>query len=103
MAWEARCDRRQRYYYRSYRTADGKVRKQYLGKGRVAEIAAALDELARAERKAAMAAWREQLRQEKAAEAALDDFCNECGVLLQTAMEAAGYCLHRGEWRRRHA
>jgi hypothetical protein len=101
MAWETRHDNRQRYYYRSRRTADGKVEKQYLGKGRTAELAAASDQKAQAERKAALAAWREQKREQDAIDAALKDFCEECSVMLEAALVAAGYYLHRGEWRRR--
>jgi len=101
MAWETRHDKRQRYYYRCYRTADGKVKKEYLGKNRTAEIAAALDELAQAEQKAAIAAWREQKRQEEAIDVAVEDFREECDVLLEVALGTAGYYLHRGEWRKR--
>ncbi len=98
MAWEARGARK--YYYQSRRTRDGRVRKLYRGHGALAELTASLDAAAQAERKAAAEAWKEQKRREEAVEAALKDFCCECGIFVQAALMAAGYHEHRGQWRR---
>jgi hypothetical protein len=90
-----------RYYTRSKRV-DGRVVREYLGTGRVAELAAQLDALERGKRQLAAQAQ----RGEKAERAAL---AAECKTLTETAdlvacaaLLAAGYHQHkRGEWRKR--
>lgn len=99
MAWESRSGLQ--YFYRSYRTPDGRVRKEYFGNGARAECAAARD----AERQ------REKRRDEEAivafcvevsdADLLLTSFGQRCSLLLEATLVANGYHKHRGEWRRR--
>ena len=69
MAWEARSRGRGRYYTRSRKVA-GRVVREYVGVGPVAELAAAADALRRADRRAAL----EALRAEKASRLSLFDW-----------------------------
>jgi hypothetical protein len=101
MAWEHRSRGRAYYYFRCRML--GRVRRMYMGKGPLAELAAQ----AVADRKAARLAEREVLRAEKLrleplerTMAALVDGCDD---LLSATLTAAGYYRHyRGAWRRRH-
>lgn len=99
MAWEQRA-RGGRYYVRSVRSG-GRVGKEYLGGGPVAELAAAWD----VERRE----WREAQRQREAQEAALADavghpvtaFCAAVEVVAREALTVAGYHRpKRGPWRK---
>jgi len=103
MAWEKRNETRNRYLYRSYRTVNGKVRKEYLGKGDLAATASRLQEQAEAKRIAAAAAWNREKGREAEVTAALHDFCCESDALVHAVLTAAGYYSHRGEWRKRRA
>ena len=87
MAWERR--RNQFFYYRSVRVGR-KVKKVYLGKGPAAEIAAELDALARAARKARTVEFQQKCEEFKQAETALVNFCDHVETLLRTKSTAAG-------------
>ena len=100
MGWETR-ERGGRYYTRS-RKVGGRVVREYVGGGRVAELAAALDAAERRERAEA----RQRLREAAAADAAAFAALTELGCVLDGLAAAfligAGYRRHhRGEWRRR--
>ena len=102
MAWEKR-ERGGRYYYRTRRVG-GRVVKEYVGAGALAETAAERDRLER-ERRADDArrerAERERLAREEAPVAALDAAVT---ALTRAVLVVAGYHQHeRGEWRRRKA
>jgi hypothetical protein len=99
MAWDTR--RGHRYYYRSVRRG-GRVVKEYLGTGRVAELSARLDDLTR-ERRAIE-------RQDRAAERARCEVLEAqtleliqlTDALVAATLTVAGYHRHdRGAWRRR--
>jgi len=95
MSWESG------YYYRA-RKVNGRVVREYLGKGRLAELAARQDVLRRRQREAE----REELRTVRAELDALDAPLNRLGqeaeLLARAALVAAGFRQHkRGEWRRR--
>jgi hypothetical protein len=95
MGWE------RGYYYR-VRKVNGRVVREYIGAGRVAELAAQVDALERDKRQLEA----QELRQKKAELAALDDdikaLSNTTEVLAQAALLVAGYHRHkRGEWRKR--
>lgn len=100
MAWEKRgkCGP---YYTRSRREG-GRVVREYVGRGRVAEAVAEADRvLAEAGEE-----LRRQEREKRAAEAELERLWQAYSVMvaaaLRGALEAAGYHQHqRGEWRRK--
>ena len=89
-------------YYSRSRRENGRVKREYLGKGEVGAIAAHLDLLDREAR----AAERETDRARRAEMEALDrpiEALDELADLLtEAALVAAGYHRHkRGEWRKR--
>ena len=100
MGWEKR-ERGGRYYTRS-RKVGGRVVREYVGAGRVAELIAAHDAAERAERAEAVAAVREERARVApidSATAALDGLAE---ALARAALAAHGYRRHhRGEWRKR--
>jgi hypothetical protein len=87
-----------RYYQRSYRDADGRVRSEYLGRGPAAEAVAARVALAR-ERRAERA---ERVRAERdriaALEAPVVAYCRRVDDLLAAGMHAGGWHRHKGRW-----
>src|SRR5262245_18172062 len=96
MGWE-----RGRYYTRS-RKVQGRVVREYVRTGRVAERAARMDALEREQRRLADLA----LRGEKDELSSLDTDMNELSqtaeLVARAALLAAGFHQHkRGEWRKR--
>lgn len=100
MAWERR--RNGLFYYRSYRDpTTGRVRKQYIGTGRVAEEAARQDAQRRAEKAARRHAEREAEHRFEAAHQVLLALVQDCDTITRAALAEAGYYQHhRGAWRR---
>ena len=100
MAWEKREHSSNRYYTRS-RRVDGRVVREYVGCGLLAELAAGVDAMQRIE--AAME--REGLRQEAEEAQAIDRQLEEMGklsdLLAQVVFWPAGYHRRKGEWRKR--
>ena len=95
MAWE------RGYYYR-VRRVNGKVVREYVGTGRVAELAAKMDALERDQRRLAALTF----RREKAKLTAIDNdikaLAEMTDLVARAALLAAGYHQHkRGEWRKR--
>ncbi len=98
MSWEVRGNHRR--YTRSTRR-DGRIVREYVGTGPVAQLAAEADRLERAaHRKAAEArrAERVQWGHASALERELEQVTDH---LVRAALAAAGYRRHGGEWRRR--
>jgi hypothetical protein len=99
MGWDLKV-RGGRYYYRS-RKVNGRVVKEYVGKGPAAELTALLDRRRRQERREARLA----LLQERAALAHVDLLLREASELTNALAAAAlllsGWHEHRGSWRRR--
>src|SRR5215470_16448395 len=96
MGWD-----RGRYYTRSKKVA-GRVVREYVGTGRVAELAAELDAIGRAGREARAA----ELRALKSERQSLDDLIREMTELTdlaaRAALLAAGFHRpKRGRWRKR--
>jgi hypothetical protein len=98
VAWEKRGAKR--YYYRSVRDGERGVKKQYLGRGEVAEAIAHADETIRRHRE-------ERRAQEMAEREILEDLVaptlevrEAARVLARASLVAAGYHRHRGEYRR---
>jgi hypothetical protein len=100
MSWETRA-RGGRYYTRSKKVG-GRVVRQYVGTGPVAEAWAALDAQARADRQASAGARRTERARLEAADGSLAELCATAGALARAALLLAGYRQHhRGEWRRK--
>lgn len=101
MSWERRNGCAGRYYTRS-RKVNGRVVREYVGTGPLAQIAAERDEAERrrtADEVRRRRAERARLAQEEAPLAALDAALT---TLTKALLLASGYHQHeRGEWRRR--
>ena len=100
MGWEVhgRC----RFYTRSRKLA-GRVVREYVGTGPVAELAAAADSLRRADRRAALEARRAEEARWRAALTPLVELCRAADLMARATLLAAGYHRHsRSSWRKRH-
>lgn len=100
MGWETR--RGQGRYYTRSRKVNGRIIREYVGTGLVAELAAQQDAEAQAEK----LAERERLQREAArwasAGAPLKDLSQLLDGLTAATLIAAGYHRHhRGAWRKR--
>ena len=98
MAWEARGGRR--YYTRS-RRVNGRVVREYVGTGAVAELAAAADALRRADRRAAMEARRAEEAGWRAALGPLLELSRAADLMARAALLAGGYHRHFRTWRKK--
>lgn len=99
MAWEER-ERGGRYYTRS-RKVDGRVIREYIGAGPIAELIAQRDEAERERREEEARAWREEREDLDALDAQTREIDDLAELLARTALLAAGYRQHeRGEWRK---
>src|SRR5262245_10650332 len=99
MAWEQRGP--QMYYYRSIRR-HGRVTKDYLGTGPLAEFSAAEDAARRAQRQAEAATWRQEQDALDALDRQIDAWWDRSTVLLKATLYIERYYQHdRGEWRKR--
>jgi hypothetical protein len=99
MGWERRA-RGGRYYTRS-RKVDGRVIREYVGTGPLAEAMAEIEQARRSERQAETLERRDRDKRLDAAEAPLDDFCRMTEALARGALLLAGFRRHnRGEWRK---
>lgn len=99
MAWEKR-KRGGRYYTRSRRSPeDGRVLREYVGSGPLAEIVAASErtkrELAEAERKRE----KRELERLEALAAPVEELSEAAEILAHAHLIAAGYHRHKGEYR----
>ena len=99
MAWENRDHSRQKYYYRSHRLPDGRVRKEYVGTGSEAERAAAIDAEKRAERESQRADHLAHLAELEQTSRMVADLARGCDVMLNASLLAAGYQCRKGVWR----
>jgi hypothetical protein len=100
MAWERR-ERGGIYYTRSRRIG-GRVVREYVGRGPLAEAAAREDAVRAAKREAQRREWRARREEIEAVDAQLAQLDALCRMLVRTELEAAGFHQHhRGEWRKR--
>lgn len=99
MAWEAR-ERGGSYYTRSYRE-DGRVRREYVGTGGIAETLAHADETRRRARELERKREREDLERLEALAAPVREVDDKAEVLARAVLVAAGYRRRKGEWRLR--
>src|SRR5687768_11439178 len=101
MGWESRSGTGRRYYTRSRRVGGGKVVREYLGSGVVAEAAAILEAVRREEEAAEKERQRAERERLDALEAEVSGFCEQVDEVLRATLEAAGYHRHaRGAWRK---
>lgn len=98
MAWESR-NGSGRYYTRS-RRVNGRVVRQYFGHGLLAEYAAAVDDVDRANRALAAATWRAEREDVDAVRAAVRGLGAAVDAAVAAELAALGYHKERGEWRR---
>lgn len=102
MAWERR--RNGTYNYRT-RKEQGRVVKDYIGTGPVADVAAERDTLARAARADAVELHRKEQSVLQILDEPVTDFATTLETLTRAHLVSSGYHRHHGgEWRkRRHA
>jgi len=82
---------------------NGRIVREYVGTGLVAELAARLDAEEWAGRRACIEAARAERRRLDEADAQISRLCELADALSRSALLLAGYRQHdRGEWRRRH-
>jgi hypothetical protein len=98
MAWERRGNNL--YYYRSVRDG-GRVRKEYVGAGKIAQLVAHADETIRCSRQAKAEREREDLARARELASRAAELDEVAEALARAEMVAAGYRRHKGEWRRR--
>ena len=96
MGWE-----RGRYYTRS-KKVNGRVVREYLGSGRVAELAAQLDTTERERRDNERAQQKLERDRQRAVDEPLEELVALVELLARAALRAAGFHQHkRGEWRKK--
>jgi hypothetical protein len=101
MAWETR-NGRGRYYTRSRRVG-GRVVRDYLRIGLIAEMAASEDAQKRSRRLTEREAWNARCVAIEATSDAVERFSAGVRATTRSTLEAAGYHQHhRGEWRQRN-
>jgi len=77
------------------------VVREYIGAGETAALIAQHDQMERAERQAVVARWRQQKAEGERLDAQVDEFCRLADAAARALLLAAGYHLHRGQWRKR--
>jgi hypothetical protein len=98
MAWDRREGRA--YYYRSVRE-NGRVRRQYVGTGPLAELAAFSDERDRRERQARRDAEQQARYELETALAPIEEACEVLDLAIRAVLLTLGFHQHKGTWRRR--
>ena len=89
-----------RYYTRS-RKVNGRVLREYVGAGRVAQLAAQMDALDRERRCLDALALRDEKDELNALDADIAELIETTDLVARAALVAAGFHQHkRGEWRR---
>jgi hypothetical protein len=96
MGWD-----RGRYYTRS-KKVHGRVVREYVGTGRLAELAAQRDDREREQRRRDAAILRDQRADWAALDAAIRALSEQVELVARAALRAAGFHQHkRGEWRKK--
>ncbi|CAA9461118.1 MAG: hypothetical protein AVDCRST_MAG28-3290 [uncultured Rubrobacteraceae bacterium] len=99
MSWEQR-EGGGRYYTRSHREG-GRIVREYVGTGPIAELVALQDEAERKRREEEARVWREEREDLDALDAQARELDDLAELLAHAALLAAGYRRHnRGEWRK---
>ena len=100
MGWETREGSSGRYYTRS-RRINGRVVREYIGCGPVAEAIAALDAEERRLRKEQLRRHREEMAAAQAVDEELKELAILSDLLVAVELLKAGYHKHKGQWRKR--
>jgi hypothetical protein len=99
MSWEQR-EGGGRYYTRSRREG-GRIVREYIGTGPLAELVALQDEAERRRREEEARAWKREREDLEGLDAEAGELCELAEFLTRAALLAAGYRQHnRGEWRK---
>jgi hypothetical protein len=107
MSWERRKQGSGRYYTRSVRVpgSGGRIRREYVGGGDLGALRAGLDAEERLDRQREAQQRREEEARQRALYAAifapLDVLDAACTALVRRELEAAGYHVHKRQWRKR--
>ena len=100
MAWESR--KGQGAYYTRTSRIGGRVVREYIGTGRLAQAIALMDELERQDRQAVADARREERARLDALDVKVVELDEFADLLARAVLINAGYHQHnRGEWRKR--
>ena len=99
MAWEKR-ERGGRYYTRSYRGEDGRVRREYIGAGGIAELIAHADKTIALTHKRERDRQRAEVERLEALAAPVLEIEQATDILVRASLVAGGFRNHKGEWRR---
>lgn len=99
MSWETR-ERGGRYYTRSKREG-GRIVREYIGTGRLAELASELDRLDRERRESERIEQQLARSEVETSEAPIKALHEDVELLARGALLAAGYHRHHGQWRRK--
>jgi hypothetical protein len=99
MGWERRAQCRDTYFYTA-RKVGGRVVKRYIGRGPLADVAAAQDAVVKADRRASIAAVRNMATLMAPADSTLRALDHICDLLAAANLAAAGYLRNHYEWRR---
>jgi crotonobetainyl-CoA:carnitine CoA-transferase CaiB-like acyl-CoA transferase len=100
VAWEGR-ERGGRYYTRSRRSQEGgRVLREYVGRGPLAEMAAEEDRIRRELEEERREREREELERLEALSAPILEVSKAAEILAHAHLVAAGYHRHKGEYRR---
>lgn len=97
MSWETR-QRGGRYYTRS-RRIEGRILREYIGTGPLAEAIATLDEVDRSADARERAQWRAEREPIDEAWQELRAIGKAVQAAVRASLEGAGFKYHRGEWR----
>ncbi len=98
MGWEVR-NGAGPYYYRSVRSGD-RVKKEYVGGGRLGQVAAKIDETERLRRTEEAAYWEAERERLERSAAFLHELEEAAKVLVRAHLLASGFHQHKGQWRR---
>ena len=100
MSWEFRGTNGP-YYTRS-KKVNGRVVREYVGRGRIGELSAAMDAEERHKREALVGADRRWISESDEAERSMAALCDSVDTLMRAVLCASGYRQHKhGEWRYR--
>jgi hypothetical protein len=88
------------FYYR-VRKVNGRVVREYVGRGPIAELVAQMDALERQQREAERAAWLAKRAELDALDAGVATLIDLTDLAAAAALRAVGYHNHKGQWRRK--